>query len=102
MAAPVCVSTAIPTSAPLPPPLQAVCGSACPVMVKPFNSSVTFGAPMAIQGASLTTQVTSSTSSLSSVMVSVLEMVPPIPAVCPVLADTASVPANATNQLIGL
>ena len=60
------------------PPTQAVWASACPVMVKPFNSSVTFDAPIAMQGAPVTVQVTSSTSWLSSVMVNVVEMVPPI------------------------
>src|SRR5262249_22046004 len=57
-------------------------------------------APMAIQGASLTTQVTSSTSWLSSVMVSVSEIIPPISVACALPANTTSAPRNAANQLI--
>src|SRR5437588_9459256 len=53
------------------PPLHAVFGSACPVIVKPFNCSVTCEAAMAMQGALLTVE-----------MVSVVEMIPLISVAC--------------------
>jgi hypothetical protein len=59
----VCPCTSIPSSKGVGkvdgPPLQAVRASPCPVMVKPFNSSVTFDAVIAMQGAPVTVQVTS-------------------------------------------
>src|SRR5262245_62065695 len=63
-------------------------------MVKPFNSSVTFGASIEMQGASVTVQVTSSTSWLFSVMVRVLEIVPPISLARAVPAHPKSKPRN--------
>ncbi len=60
-------------------PSQALAGSASPVIVKPFKSSVSPCAPNLMQ-ASLAVQVTSATNLLSSVIVKVEEMVPPISA----------------------
>src|SRR5260370_6325293 len=82
MVTPVCAVTLIPSSsgtastAVVGPPLQPVCESASPVILKPFKSSVMPGAPSAMQGAPLTVQVTSPMSLLLSVIVSVVAMVP--------------------------
>jgi hypothetical protein len=60
--------------------------------VKPFNSSVIFGAPMTMQGAPVTVQVTSSTNWLSSLIVNVVEIVPPI-------SVARATPEQTTNTL---
>jgi hypothetical protein len=91
MLKPVCPLISIPISDPVPAPLQAVWGSACPVIVKPFNSSVT-DAPMTMQGAPVTVQVTSSTNWLSSVIVNVVEIVPP-------MSVALATPEQTTNTL---
>src|SRR5690242_1054690 len=95
-----CALASMPTSFAMEMPLQPVCGSACPVIVKPFNSSLTFGAPMAMQGAPVTVQMTSSTNRLSSVMVRVAEIVPLMSAAYALLPDIATAPRNTGNHVI--
>src|SRR5215469_5379628 len=69
-------SSTEPTTKVVGPALHAPCGSACPVIVNPFSSSVTLGAPMLMQGAPVTVHVTSPASWLSSLIVMVAEIVP--------------------------
>src|SRR5579864_734495 len=63
-------------ASPGPGALHGVRALAFPVIVNPFNFSVSPGAPKLMQGPPVTAQFTSPTSSLLSVMTTVLEMVP--------------------------
>src|SRR5580765_2443154 len=71
-----CVRTKIPNSLAVEAPPHPVCGSPWPVILYPFKSRVTFEAPIEMQGAPVTVQVTSPVSRLLSVMVNVEEIVP--------------------------